>query len=97
LRTSAPELHGVATAAGVTGAGGPGQAGRGRQMQPGLQVQRTWLELRVPGTLNAAGAAGAAGIQEKEETISCLLFSVNPKTNLTYEKNSIYVITIIVP
>ena len=51
----------------------------------------------APGTLDAAGAAGAAGIQEKEETISCLLFSVNPKTNLTYEKNSNYVITIIVP
>ena len=37
------------------------------------------------------------GKQEKEETISRLLFSVNPKTNLTYEKNSNYVITIIVP
>ncbi len=77
----------------MVGAAGPGQACR---------ESRGRLKLRgrgagVQGTEDAAGAAGAAGIQEKEETISCLLFSVNPKTNLTYEKNSNYVITIIVP
>ncbi len=45
--------------------------------------------------VSCAALSGAKKV--KEETVSYPLFIANPKTNLTYEKNSNYVITIFVP